>query len=326
MARIGVFGAGAWGTALAIVAARAGHEVTLVARDPAVVEAIRTSRRNPRRLPEVELPPAIRPSTDPADLAGAALLLLTVPTQTLRAVLPTLPEPAPPLVLCCKGLELGTGLLPSEVVAACRPTARVGALSGPSFALEVARGLPTAVSLAFPDPTAARRAAELLAQPSFRPYPTDDRTGVEIGGALKNVIAIAAGIVTGRGLGENARAALVTRGLAEIARLAEASGARRTTLMGLSGLGDLVLTATSAASRNWSFGFALGRGRPLAELSPEGAPLAEGVFTADAACARAARLGLELPITDAVRRVVAGSTSVGAAIEELLARPLPEQE
>ena len=326
MARIGVFGAGAWGTALSIVAARAGHEVVLVARDPAAVAAMRAQRRNERRLPGIELPEAVRPSTDPSELGGSALLLLAVPTQTLRRALVVLPEALPPLLLCCKGLELTTGLRPSEVAAELRPGASVGALSGPSFAQEVARGLPTAVSVAFPDPATARRAAGLLAQPGFRPYPTDDLAGVELGGALKNVIAIAAGIVMGKGLGENARAALVTRGLAEIARLAEASGARRTTLMGLSGLGDLVLTATSLTSRNTSLGFALGRGRPAAELAADGAPLAEGIFTAEAACARAARLGLELPITDAVRRVVTGTTSVEAAIEELLARPLPESE
>jgi len=326
VARIGVFGAGAWGTALSIVAARAGHEVVLVARDPAAVLAMRTHRRNERRLPGIELPEAVRPSADPSELGGVALLLLAVPTQTLRRALAALPEALPPLLLCCKGLELGSGLRPSEVVAELRPAAVVGALSGPSFAQEVARGLPTAVSLAFPDRATALRAAGLLAQPGFRPYPTDDLVGVELGGALKNVIAIAAGIVVGKGLGENARAALVTRGLAEIARLAEACGARRTTLMGLSGLGDLVLTATSLTSRNTSLGFALGLGRPPAELAAEGAPLAEGIFTAEAACARAAGLGLELPITDAVRRVVAGTTSIEAAIEELLARPLPESE
>lgn len=326
MARIGVLGAGAWGTALALVAARAGHAVTLVARDREAVAAMRADRRNERRLPGVELPAAIEPVGDPAALQGAELLLVAVPTQALRTALADLPAVGAPLLLCCKGLEQGSGLRPSEVVAAIRPGAPVGALSGPSFALEVARGQPTALSLAFPDPATARRIAGLLALPTFRPYPTDDLVGVELGGALKNVIAIAAGIVMGRGLGENARAALITRGLAEIARLAEAVGARRTTLMGLSGLGDLVLTATSLTSRNTSLGHALGRGRPLGELLRAGAALAEGAFTASAACTLAGRLGLELPITDAVRRVVAGATTVEAAIAELLARPVPESE
>ncbi len=326
MARLGVLGAGAWGTALALVAARAGHTVVLVARDRAAATAMRATRRNERRLPGVELPAAIEPVADPAALERAELLLVAVPTQALRTALADLPAAGAPLLLCCKGLEQGTGLRPSEVVAAIRPGAVVGALSGPSFALEVARGLPTALSLAFPDLATARRIAALLALPTFRPYPTDDLVGVELGGALKNVIAIAAGIVMGRGLGENARAALITRGLAELSRLAEAVGARRTTLMGLSGLGDLVLTATSLTSRNTSLGHALARGRPLGELLRSGAALAEGAFTASAACTLAARLGLELPITDAVRRVVAGATTVEAAIAELLARPVPESE
>lgn len=326
MARIGIIGAGAWGTALALVAARAGHRIALLARDPALVELIRGTRENRRHLPGHLLPEAIAPDTDPGVLAETELLLLAVPTQALRSALAGLPEALPPVLVCCKGLELASGLRPSEVVRAVRPGAEVGALSGPSFAAEVARGLPTAVSVAFPELARARAIAGLFAGPTFRPYPTDDLVGVEVGGALKNVVAIAAGIVMGRGLGENARAALITRGLAEMARLVEAVGGRRTTLMGLSGLGDLVLTATSLTSRNTSLGFALGRGRPPTDLLGAGKALAEGAFTAAAACTFATRLGFELPITDAVRRVVAGETSIDAAIEELLARPLPESE
>lgn len=320
-----MLGAGAWGTALALVAARAGHAVTLVARDAAAARTIRAARASPR-LPGVMLPAAVAVEDDPAALAAAELVLLVVPTQALRRATLRLPPLACPLLLGCKGLELGSGLRPSQVVAAVRPELEVGALSGPSFAAEVARGLPTAVSLAFAELATAQRAARLLALPDFRPYPSDDLLGVELGGALKNVVAIAAGIVLGRELGENARAALVTRGLAEMARLAETLGARRATLMGLSGLGDLVLTATSLTSRNTSLGFALGRGRAAGELLAAGAALAEGAFTAEAACTLAARHGLELPITDAVRRVVAGQTAVAEAIAELLARPLPEQE
>jgi glycerol-3-phosphate dehydrogenase (NAD(P)+) len=325
LARVGILGAGAWGTALALVAARAGHRVALVARDSAAAEAIRTAGANPR-LPGAALPEAVAVCEDPGALAAADLVLLVVPTQALRQAAARLPPLAGPVLLGAKGLELGSGLRPSEVVAAVRPGLEVGALSGPSFAAEVAAGRPTAVSLAFAGLATARQAARLLALPAFRPYPSDDLPGVELGGALKNVVAIAAGIVLGRGLGENARAALVTRGLAEMARLAEALGARRATLMGLSGLGDLVLTATSLASRNTSLGFALGRGAAPAELLGAGRALAEGAFTAEAACTLAARHGLDLPITDAVRRVVAGLTSIDAAIEELLARPLPESE
>ncbi len=325
MARVGILGAGAWGTALALVAARAGNAVTLVPRDAPTARAIRAARASPR-LPDVVLPEAVAVADDPAALEAAELVLLVVPTQALRRVAARLPPLGCPLLLGAKGLELGSGLRPSEVVAEVRPGLEVGTLSGPSFAAEVARGLPTAVSLAFARLETARRVAGLLASPAFRPYPSDDLLGVELGGALKNVIAIAAGIVTGRGLGENARAALLTRGLAEMARLAEAEGARRATLMGLSGLGDLVLTATSLASRNTSLGSALGRGRAPGELLGAGAALAEGAFTAEAACTLAARHGIELPIGDAVRRVVAGTIPVETAILELLARPLPEQE
>lgn len=325
MARIGILGAGAWGTALALVAARAGNAVTLVPRDAPTARTIRAARASPR-LPAVPLPEAVAVADDPAALEAAELVLLVVPTQSLRQAAARLPALGCPLLLGAKGLELGTGLRPSEVVAAVHPGLEVGTLSGPSFAAEVAHGLPTAVSLAFARLATARRVAGLLAQSGFRPYPSDDLVGVELGGALKNVVAIAAGIVMGRGLGENARAALLTRGLAEMARLAEALGARRATLMGLSGLGDLVLTATSLTSRNTSLGFALGRGRTPSELLAAGAALAEGAFTAEAACTLAARHGIELPIGDAVRRVVAGTIPVEAAIAELLARPLPEQE
>jgi glycerol-3-phosphate dehydrogenase (NAD(P)+) len=313
--RIGIAGAGAWGTALALVAAGAGQAVTLWGRDGAAIAAMRRDRENRRRLPGVGLPAAVTPVTDLGALTDARALLLAVPAQELRGVCERLPPAGPPLVICAKGLERATGLRLSEVVAACRPEACVAVLSGPSFALEVARGLPTAVTLAAPGLELAAELAGLLASPCFRAYPSDDVLGVELAGALKNVVAIAAGVAMGKGLGENARAALVTRGLAEMGRLAAALGARRETLMGLSGLGDLLLTATSTASRNTSFGVALAQGRPA------GAALAEGAFTAEAACRLALRVGVELPVAAAVRAVIAGEVEVDAAINGLLARP-----
>lgn len=314
-AELGVVGAGAWGTALAVVAARAGNAVVLWGRDAARVAAMQVLRENRERLPGVVLPPAVTPVADLAALAGVRALLLAVPAQELRAVCGLLPAEPPPLVICAKGLERASGLRLSEVILSRRPGASVAALSGPSFAAEVAKGLPAAVTLAAASLEEAGGLAARLASPGFRAYPSDDLLGVELAGALKNVVAIAAGVAMGKGLGENARAALVTRGLAEMGRLAAALGGRRETLMGLAGLGDLLLTATSLASRNTSFGFALARGR----VSTAG--LAEGAFTAEAACRLAARAGVELPVAEAVRAVLAGEVAVEAAIEGLLARP-----
>lgn len=326
MGTVGILGAGSWGTALALVAARAGHRVRLWARDPAHVEEIRRTRRNERRLPGIELPAAIEPVSDAAALLAADAIVLAVPAQQLRGALTPLTPATAPLVIAAKGIERGSGHFLSEVVAEVCKEAPVAALSGPSFAAEVARGLPTAVTIAAGALDLARALAGLLALPTFRPYASDDLLGVEVGGALKNVVAIAAGVVMGKGLGENARAAVVTRGLAEIARLGKAIGAKPETLMGLSGLGDLVLTATSLTSRNTAFGHALGRGVPAPELLRPGAGLAEGAWTAEAACAAGARHGLELPIADAVRRVVAGDAPLDEVIAGLLARPLRESE
>jgi glycerol-3-phosphate dehydrogenase (NAD(P)+) len=323
---LGVVGAGAWGTALALVAARAGHPVRLWGRDGGQVAAMAATRRNERHLPGIELPPAVEPVPELAALGTAEVLLLVVPAQAVRAVCRLLPVGTAPLVICAKGLEQATGLRLSQVVAEERPDVPSACLSGPSFALEVGQGLPTAVTVAAEDAALAARLAESLASPTFRPYASDDLLGVELAGALKNVIAIAAGVTMGKGLGENARAALITRGLAEMGRLASALGARRETLMGLSGLGDLLLTATSLTSRNTSFGHALAQGRSAAELLATGAKLSEGAFTAEAACRLAARVGVELPIAAAVRAVVAGEIDVDAAIEALLARPLAPTE
>ena len=326
MARLGVVGAGSWGTALAIVATRAGHAVTLWGRDPHQIADMTVQRRNARYLPEAELPAALTPTATFADLHGSDALLLVVPAQQVRSVCRELPALPVPLVICAKGLERATGLRLSQVVLAERPGTEVAVLSGPSFALEVAQGLPTAVTIAATAKPLAQSLAELLAGPSFRPYPSDDLLGVEPAGALKNVVAIAAGVTMGKGLGENARASLITRGLAELARLASALGARRETLMGLAGLGDLLLTATSRTSRNTSFGYALAAGRRAAELLAAGQKLSEGAFTAEAACHLGRRTGVELPIAEAVRAVIAGETSVDAAIEALLARPLALSE
>lgn len=326
MPRLGVIGAGAWGTALAIVAARAGHEVGLWGRDPRQIEAIADSRENARYLPGIRLPDAVTPTAALAALSSADILLLAVPAQRLRELCRDLPPGAATLVICAKGLEQATGLRLSQVVGVERPHAAVAVLSGPSFALEVGQGLPTAVTIAAPDRVLAQGLAEALASPAFRPYPSDDVLGVELAGALKNVVAIAAGVTMGRELGENARASLITRGLAELTRLALALGARRETLMGLAGLGDLLLTATSLTSRNTSFGFALARGHSVANLLGTGAKLSEGAFTAGAACQLGHRVGVELPIAEAVRAVIAGELGVDAAIGALLARPLPPTE
>jgi glycerol-3-phosphate dehydrogenase (NAD(P)+) len=326
MAVVGVIGAGAWGTALAVVAARAGNEVRLWGRDRPLIARLAARRENARHLPGIAIPEAVRPTAEPGDLLAAGTLLLAVPAQQVWAVCRELPASGAPLVVCAKGLERATGLRLSQVVAAERPGTLVAALSGPSFALEVGRGLPTAVTIAAEDKAFATALAERLASPSFRPYPSEDLLGVELAGALKNVVAIAAGVTMGMGLGENARASLITRGLAEMTRLALALGARRETLMGLSGLGDLLLTATSLTSRNTAFGFALARGSPADELLAAGGKLSEGASTAEAACHLGRRARVELPIAEAVRTVVAGETGVDAAIEALLARPLPPTE
>lgn len=325
MPRLGVAGAGAWGTALALVAARAGNEVVLWGRDAAQTARMAASRRNERYLPEADLPDAVEVTSDPGRLAGLDPLLLVVPAQQVRATLKVLPA-AGTLVVCAKGLEQATGLRLSEVVAAERPGTELAVLSGPSFAAEVAQGLPTAVTVAALRQETAVALSARLASLAFRPYPSTDLLGVEIAGALKNVIAIAAGVAMGKSLGENARASLITRGLAELTRLALALGARRETLMGLSGLGDLILTATSLTSRNTSFGHALATGRTAASLMGAGAKLSEGAYTAEAACRLGARLGVELPITQAVRAVIAGEIAVEGAIEALLSRPLAPTE
>jgi glycerol-3-phosphate dehydrogenase (NAD(P)+) len=321
--KIAVFGAGAWGTALAIQAARAGREVVLWARDPSRALEIAVARENARYLPGAALPDAVVVGADAAEaLRGAVLALLVVPAQALRGVLAALPVADVPMLLCCKGVEAGSLRLPLEVLAALRPGQVAGVLSGPNFAHEVARGLPAAAVVAAADAALRESGVALLGSPGFRLYAGEDPVGAEVGGAAKNVIAIAAGAVIGAGLGENARAALVTRGLAELSRLAVALGGRAETAAGLTGLGDLVLTCAGPGSRNMSLGLALGRGESLAEVLAARAGVTEGVATAPALVARAASVGVELPVCAAVADLVAERITVREATQRLLARPL----
>jgi glycerol-3-phosphate dehydrogenase (NAD(P)+) len=316
MSSIAVIGAGAWGTALAIQAARAGNAVTLWAREPVRSGTIAASRENPR-LPGVRLPePILVASAIPT---GSDLALLAVPVQHLRNVLSRLPPGFAPLVACAKGVEQATLRLPLEIVAEVHPGTPAAVLTGPNFAHEIAAGLPAAAVVAAADAGLREAVAAALGTSSFRLYGNDDPIGAQVGGAAKNVIAIAAGAVIGAGLGENARAALITRGLAELSRLAVALGGRAETVMGLSGLGDLLLTCTGAVSRNYSLGLALGRGEKLAAVLAARSAVTEGVATAPALVARAA--GVDLPVCGAVASLLAGRTTLAEAIAALLARP-----
>lgn len=313
--RVAVVGAGAWGTALANIAARAGCSVTLIARDETTAAAMQALRQNPR-LPGVTIERGIQVSGNTALAGKADAVLMVVPAQAMRAALGSLqPEPGTPVIACAKGIEQRTGHAMTEVIADVLPGVQAGILSGPSFAADVGRGLPTAVTLATPDETLARDLGQALGLPTFRIYHSNDVRGVEIGGAAKNVFAIAAGMVTGRKLGASAAAALTTRGFAELVRFGSAFGARTETLMGLSGLGDLILTCSSPQSRNYSYGIALALGTAPAEK------LAEGAFTASALVAKAKAKGIEMPIATAVAAVLDGKLSVDAAIEGLLTRP-----
>jgi len=327
MTRIAIIGAGAWGSALACVARRAGNETILWARDPALVAAINENHENARYLPGIRLPDGVTATADLA-IAGrdADLLLLAVPAQHLRAVTAAMtPRDGTPAAICAKGIELGSGALMSEVLAATLPAARQAVLSGPTFAQEVARDLPAAVTVAALDPEVSALFIDALGAARFRPYASNDPLGAEIGGAVKNVLAIACGVTAGRRFGDNARAALVTRGLAEIMRLGIARGGRAETLMGLSGLGDLTLTCNAPQSRNYSLGVALGEGRSLAEILAERRAVTEGVHSAGAVVALARRLGVEMPICDAVDRVVNHAADVADTIAALLSRPFARE-
>ncbi|MFI4965365.1 MAG: NAD(P)H-dependent glycerol-3-phosphate dehydrogenase [Caulobacterales bacterium] len=326
--RAGVIGGGAWGTALAQVCARAGLETTLWARETDVVAAVNAAHENTSFLPGVDLDPGIRATGDFADLADSDLVLAVAPAQHLRAALtafaPHVREGLQ-ILLCAKGIEQGTLKLMTEVLAETIPQATPAVLSGPSFAGEVARGLPTAVTLACAEAGCAEQLAELIATPTFRPYFATDMIGAEAGGAVKNVLAIACGIVEGRGLGRSAHAALITRGFSELTRLAVALGGEAETVAGLCGLGDLVLTCSSPQSRNMSVGLALGRGQSLDEALAGKQSVAEGVASAPAVRQLARKLGVDAPICEATAAILAGEAGVDDAIRGLLSRPLREE-
>ena len=325
MKRLAVIGGGAWGSALASVATRAGAGVALWARDPDVVAAINQRHENPVYLPGIALDPGVAATTDAAAaVAGADAALIVVPAQFLRGALEMLAPLLPaglPLLLCAKGIETGSLRTMSEIAGEIVPHAPLASLSGPSFAAEVARDLPTAVTIAAGDPALARAFVKALGTARFRPYLSQDPIGAEIGGAVKNVLAIACGIIEGRGLGDNARAALITRGLAEMIRLGLAKGAQAETFRGLSGLGDLVLTCTAGQSRNYTLGLALGGGASLSEALAGQRSVVEGIATSASVAALAARLGIELPITAAVDGVLHRGTAIDMMIDGLLSRP-----
>ncbi|MFN0116458.1 MAG: NAD(P)H-dependent glycerol-3-phosphate dehydrogenase [Paracoccaceae bacterium] len=315
--RIGVLGAGAFGTALAIALGRAGREVVLWARDPECAAELARGRRNLRYLPDARLPESVSVTAE-IGKAAAPVLLLAVPMTALPGLLSHLPEPGDhALVACAKGIDLTSGLGPSGLIARAHPGAVAAVLSGPSFAADIARGMPTALTLACRDDARGANLQRLLSTPDLRVYRSTDVAGVELGGALKNVIAIASGVVVGAGFGDSARAALVTRGFAEMTRLAIALGARAETLSGLSGLGDLILTATSPQSRNFRYGLAIGSG-----TAPDAGLTVEGVATARAALEVARTHGVALPVTGAVAGLIDGRLALGEAVAALMARPL----
>ena len=319
--RLGVVGGGAWGTALAQVASAGGEETLLWALEPEVVEAVNGRHENPLYLPGVPLGSGIRATANLRDIEGCDAWLVVTPAQHMRAVLEQVPDFDKPLILCAKGIEERTGQLLHTVAKDACPLADIAVLSGPTFAHEVAKGLPTAVTLAADDTSLAERLRHRLAQPTFRIYVSDDVAGAEIGGAVKNVLAIACGAVEGKRLGQNARAALIGRGFAEMSRFGQALGAKRETLAGLSGLGDLVLTCTSASSRNYSLGVGLGEGKPAAELLADRRTVAEGAFTAPVLARLAREKGVDMPIVEAVDALIRGRANVDQVLDALLSRP-----
>ncbi|MEP0190458.1 MAG: NAD(P)H-dependent glycerol-3-phosphate dehydrogenase [Erythrobacter sp.] len=323
---IGVIGAGAWGTALAQMLSSDGRNVVLWAYEPEVAEAINTSHTNPRYLPSATLSPNIQATCDLADLAELDTLLAVTPAQLLGSVLSNLSRDPLDLVLCSKGIEAGSERLMNDVARAVCPDSAVGVLSGPTFAHEVAAGLPTAVTLACGGGEAQwERLSPAIARPAFRPYFSDDITGAEIGGAVKNVLAIACGVVDGLNLGQNARAALIARGYAEMLRFGESLGARAETLAGLCGLGDLVLTCSSTSSRNFSLGKALGEGASAAELMADRTTVAEGAYTAPVLAQLATKRSVAMPLVGAVAAILDGE-SPRNAVAALLARPLKAEQ
>ena len=317
---IGIIGAGAFGTALAVVLAHHGTDVTLWARDANTAAMLQSARMNPKRLPDVTLPDKIKVTHDIGDISGFDTILMAVPTQTLRGVVQTYSTSLAnkTLVACCKGFEIATGTGPSAILGTV--TDRTAILTGPSFAHDIARGLPTALTLAATSDDLGQTLQSQLGSKTLRLYRTTDMVGAELGGALKNVIAIGCGATIGAGLGDSARAALMTRGFAEMARMAQALGAQSDTLAGLSGFGDLSLTCMSAGSRNYRHGLALGRGEAF-----DPSVTVEGVATAQAALTKAQKLGIDMPITAAVHGLSTGKLDIRTAMEHLLNRPQKEE-
>ncbi len=327
--QIAIIGAGGFGTALACVAQRAGRQVRLWVRDPGTFMAINKGHVNPAYLPGVTLPEAIAATTDLGEAGDADAILLAVPAQFIRDVLARLVphlRSGVPLLVCAKGIEIGTNMMMHQVVGEIAPDHPVAALSGPSFAADIARGLPTAVTLACTDSGVGEELVQAIGTQSFRPYLSPDIIGVEIGGALKNVIAIACGITEGRSLGDSARSALMTRGLAEMTRLAVALGGQPQTMMGLAGIGDLALTCNSRQSRNFSLGLRLGQGETLAAITANSRGVFEGASTAGAAVQLALTAGVDVPITAAVDTILNGGANIDTVITDLLSRPFTREE
>lgn len=326
--KVGIIGGGAWGTALAAISAEQG-ETILWARNEDVVAMVNRDHANPLYLPDVTLPASLRATGDLGTLKDCGALVLAVPAQSLRhfggEIARHLPNDAP-IVIAAKGIEIATGRLPSDVLAETLPGAKLAILTGPNFATEIARGLPAAATLACAEAELGTALVQRLGRPTFRPYLSDDVIGAQVGGAVKNVLAIACGIVIGRRLGDNARAALITRGLAEMTRLGLSLGAKRETLMGLSGLGDLVLTCSGPQSRNLSLGVALGEGGNLQEILASRRSVAEGVFTARAIEALAKNQQIEMPICAAVDAILHRGASIDDALQALLARPFRAED
>lgn len=323
--RLGVVGGGAWGTALAQVVSSNGRETLLWALEPEVVESVNGAHENGAYLPGVRLNLEIRATNDFGELSDCDAWLVVTPAQHMRSVLEKASNFARPLVLCAKGIDERSGQFLHRVAKQACPRSQVAVLSGPTFAHEVARGLPTAVTLAAEDPNVAEQLRDRIKQPTFRIYLSDDVTGAEIGGAVKNVLAIACGVVEGRRLGQNARAALIARGFAEMTRFGLAFGARRETLTGLSGLGDLVLTCSSTSSRNYALGKGLGEGRSATELLSDRRTVAEGAFTAPVLARLALEHEIDMPIVKATDALIAGRVDVDEALGALLSRP-PKSE
>lgn len=328
--KFGIIGAGAWGTALAATLHRAGRKVVVWSHNPENARAINQHHENKLHLPGVKLDAAIKATQEFSELTTADVFLFATPAQHLREITKQLVasdivKKNVPLIIACKGIELTSSKFMSSVIAETLPHHKFAILSGPSFAREVAMGQPTALTLAIPDHELGEKLAASMATATFRPYLSDDVVGAQLGGAIKNVLAIASGIVTGKALGENARAAVITRGLAEMIRLGTKLGARPETLMGLSGVGDLVLTCSSPQSRNMSLGIALGEGRSLKTILKERTSVAEGVPTASAALALAQKHKVDMPVVAAIAAVLEGKVSVDQAIAELLARPLKKE-